>query len=242
MAELKSFFVDTTECIACRGCQMACKQWNQRAAEKTYSRGSHQNPPDLSYNMWKLVRFSEVAANKYYFFPDQCRHCLEPPCKMTAESLGSKAITKESTTGAVLFSPKIKVKAADFKKIREACPWNIPRWNEKSEIMAKCTMCFDRVKEGLLPACVKACPTKAMNFGDRSKMLDMARNREKELKPMYPKAQALNIDFHQTIFFVVDDPQKYHKFAAAMNTAEITRMAAIKSLIRPLLNFAHFVG
>ena len=87
MAEGKSFFIDTTKCTACRGCQMACKQWNQRSTEKTINRGNHQNPPDLSYNTWKLVRFSEIPGEKvnWYFFPEQCRHCMSPPCKDVAD-------------------------------------------------------------------------------------------------------------------------------------------------------------
>jgi formate dehydrogenase iron-sulfur subunit len=213
----KSFFIDTTKCTACRGCQIACKQWNMNPATKTVQRGSHQNPEDLSYVTYKLVRFSEFEENEkpvWYFFTDQCRHCTTPPCKMVAESLNVKAIAQDEATGAVLYDPKVKVKEKDFKEIRGACPWDIPRWDEKTQGMAKCTMCIDRIKEGLLPACVKTCPTGAMNFGDRDKMLAMANKRIEEVKKKYPKAELLNHDFVRTIFLVVDDPKKYHKFAA----------------------------
>ena len=241
----KSFFIDTTKCTACRGCQISCKQWNMNPGTKTVQRGTHQNPEDLSYFTYKLVRFSELEVDgkpRWYFFADQCRHCLEPPCKMTAESLGSKSITKDVATGAVLYNPKVKVKAKDFKAIRESCPWDIPRWNEKTQGMAKCTMCIDRIKEGLLPACVKTCPTGAMNFGDRDKMLDTAQKRLKEVKTMYPKAELLNHEFVRTIFLVIDEPKKYHKFAAAIGTEGITRIAAIKKLTQPVVNFSKFVG
>ncbi len=182
----KSFFIDTTKCTACRGCQIACKQWNRNPGTKTIQRGTHQNPADLSFFTFKLVRFNEIEVPggepKWYFFPDQCRHCIEPPCKDTAESLGCKAITKDEATGAVIFNPKVKVKAADFKTIRESCPYDIPRYDERMGVMAKCTMCFDRIKEGMLPACVKTCPTGAMNFGDRKAMLEMANKRLGEVK------------------------------------------------------------
>jgi len=240
----KTFFIDTTKCTACRGCQVACKQWNRNPGTKTLQRGSYQNPEDLSFSTFKLVRFSEVEVKgnpNWYFFADQCRHCLEPPCFYTAQSLGVKAITRDDKTGAVVYDPKVKVKAADAKAIRESCPWDIPRWDEKTGGMAKCTMCIDRIKEGLLPACVKACPTGAMNFGDRDKMLDLAKKRLSELKPKYPKAQLLNAEIHRTIFLVVDDPQKYHKFAAAKEIG-ITRLAAIKELIRPLVNLSSLKG
>jgi formate dehydrogenase iron-sulfur subunit len=241
----KSFFIDTTKCTACRGCQISCKQWNMNPGTKTYQRGSHQNPEDLSYFTYKLVRFSELEANGkpvWYFFADQCRHCTEPPCKMMAESLKLKAITKDEATGAVLHNPKVKVKAAEFKQIRESCPWDIPRWDEKTQGMAKCTMCIDRIKEGLLPACVKTCPTGTMNFGDRDKMLDMAQKRLKEVKAMYPKAELLNADFVRAIFLVIDDPKKYHKFAAAVDTTGITKIAAMKKLIQPVVNFSNLAG
>lgn len=240
----KSFFIDTTKCTACRGCQIACKQWNMNPGTKTVQRGSHQNPEDLSYFTYKLVRFSELEEDgkpKWYFFPDQCRHCTTPPCKIMAESLNIKAIAQDASTGAVLYNPKVKVKEKDFKQIREACPWDIPRWDVKTQGMAKCTMCIDRIKEGMLPACVKTCPSGTMNFGDRDKILEMARKRLTEVKVKYPKAALLNDDFHRTIFLVIDDPQKYHKYAAA-GEPEITRFAAIKKIFQPFVNLSRIAG
>jgi len=237
----KSFFIDTTKCTACRGCQIACKQWNMNPGTKTVQRGSHQNPEDLSYSTYKLVRFSELEVDgkpRWYFFPDQCRHCVQPPCKMMAESIGVKAITRDEATGAVLYDPKVKVKADEFKQIRESCPWDIPRWDQKTQGMAKCTMCFDRIKEGLLPACVKTCPTGTMNFGDRDKMLEMAQQRLKDVKAMYPKAQLLNYDFHRAIFLVIDEPARYHKFASA----DTTIIAALGKFINPVQNVSQLAG
>jgi len=241
----KTFFIDTTRCTACRGCQVACKQWNGNPGTKTRQRGNHQNPEDLCFATFKLVRFSEVEVDKklaWYFFADQCRHCIEPPCMYTAMSLGSKAIIRDDKTGAVLFDPKVKVKAEDFKAIKESCPYDIPRWDEKAAGIAKCTMCIDRIREGLLPACVKSCPTGALNFNDRNKILDMAKKRLSELKATYPKAQLLGADYLRTIFLVVDDPQKYHKFALVEDAIGITRIAAIKMLIKPFVNPLSLTG
>ena len=238
MAEGKSFFVDTTKCTACRGCQVACKQWNQRAAEKTYSQGSHQNPPDLSFNTWKLVRFSEVPGEKvnYYFFPDQCRHCVSPPCKEVAEGKAKGAILQDEKTGAVIFNPKMKIKPEDFKEIRESCPYNIPRISGAG-IMAKCTMCSDRIKEGMLPACVKACPTGTMNFGERKAILEMANKRLAEAKGVYKNAILTDPNDIRAIYLLVDDPKRYHKTAVAENTIGITRKVALKRILKPLKEF-----
>jgi len=237
MTEGKSFFIDTTKCTACRGCQIACKQWNKNPGTKTYQRGTHQNPADLSFFTYKLVRFNELEEDrrlKWYFFVDQCRHCIEPPCKATAESLGSKSVTKDEATGAVIFHPKIKVKAADFKAIKESCPYDIPRWDEKIGGMAKCTMCIDRITSGMLPACVKTCPTGTMNFGNRNGMFEMANKRLSEVKGIYKEAMLTNPDDIRAIFLLIDDPKKYHKFAVAENTIGITRKVALKRLLRPL--------
>lgn len=238
MAEGKTFFIDTTKCTACRGCQIACKQWNQRAGEKTFSQGSHQNPPDFSFNTWKVVRFSEVSGEKvkWYFFPDQCRHCLTPPCKEVADEKAKGAIIHDEKTGAVVFNPKVKVKLEDFKEIREACPYNIPRISGAG-IMAKCTMCIDRIKEGLLPACVKTCPTGAMNFGDRNAMLELANKRLGEVKTNYKDAMLANPEDVRAIYLLVDDPKKYHKYAVAEATIGITRKLALKRILKPLREF-----
>jgi len=241
----KSFFIDTTKCTACRGCQIACKQWNKNPGTKTIQIGSHQNPADLSFSTFKLVRFSEFETGgepKWYFFPDQCRHCMEPPCKAAAESLGSKAIAKDEETGAVVFNPKVKVKAADFKSIKEACPYDIPRMDEKSGGMAKCTMCIDRLKGGLLPACVKTCPTGAMSFGDRKAMLDKANKRLEEVKKTYNDALLADANDVRAIYLLIDDPKKYHKYAVAGNTIGITRKVAMRHLLQPFTRFGEIIG
>jgi formate dehydrogenase iron-sulfur subunit len=77
----KAFFIDTSRCTACRGCQIACKEWNELPPTRPSSAATHQNPPDLNVNNYKLVRFSEHMpgwrAVRWYFFPDQCRHCID---------------------------------------------------------------------------------------------------------------------------------------------------------------------
>jgi len=93
----------------------------------------------------------------------------------------------------------------------------------------------------MLPACVKTCPTGAMNFGDRDVMLEMANKRLEQVKKLYPKAQLLNADFHQTVYLVLDDPQKYHKHALNLEQ-EITRIAAIKKIFRHVADLIPLAG
>lgn len=213
MSEGFSILVDTSKCTACRGCQMACKQWNQLPATLTKNWGSYQNPQDLSVDTWKLVRFADGANGDgkpyWYFFTDQCRHCLSPGCMAGAEK---EEIIQDEKTGAVLFTPKTK--DLDFKVTLEGCPYNIPRQDPKTKVLSKCTMCFDRITNNQIPACVKSCPTGTMMFGERDKILEMANKRVEELKKAYPKAAALNANDVRVIFVVKDDPKKYYQFAA----------------------------
>lgn len=233
----KSFFIDTTVCTACRGCQVACKQWHNLPAEKTINRGTYENPKDLSFNTYKLVRMREEVIDgklKWLFFPDQCRHCLEPPCQDTAGDPTS--IFTDPATGAVIYTANTKGLNAD--EIIASCPYNIPR-KAQDGTLAKCDMCNDRVENGLLPACVQTCPTGAMNFGDREDMLRLAKNRLGEIKKISPKAVLLDEDDIRVIYLVSYDPGLYHDFSVASNSLmNITRQAALKKMFRPLTNIA----
>ncbi len=213
MANGKSIMVDTSRCTACRGCQVACKQWKGLPGTKTKQTGTYQNPPDLSAQTLKLVRFSEGVKENgkpfWYFFSEQCRHCVEPPC---VDAVGDDAgANTDDVTGAVLFFDKSK--EATFEDVRTACPYNIPRQDEKTKVLAKCDMCIDRITNNRVPSCVLSCPTGAMTFGDRDTILDQVEKRVEVLKKTYPKAAALNADEVRVIYIVTDDPTKYHEFA-----------------------------
>jgi formate dehydrogenase iron-sulfur subunit len=208
-----SILVDTSKCTACRGCQVACKQWNGLPGTNTKNNGSYENPQDLSFETFKILRYSEGVNGDgkphWYFFSEQCRHCLSPGCMAAAEK---DEIIQDEKTGAVLFTPATK--NLDFKASLEGCPYNIPRQNPKTKQMFKCTLCFDRISNGMIPACVKSCPTGAMQFGERDKILDACKKRVDELKASFPKAKALNPDDVRVIYIVTDDPKKYWKYAA----------------------------
>jgi formate dehydrogenase iron-sulfur subunit len=233
----KSFFVDTTRCTACRGCQVACKQWHDLPAEKTFNQGTYQNPPDVSFDTYKLVRMREELLDgklEWLFFPDQCRHCIDAPCFETAKT--PEAIFRDEPTGAIIYTANTKY--LDAEEIIESCPYNIPRKGPNGTL-AKCDMCLDRVQNGLLPACVKTCPTGTMNFGDREEMRNLANNRLSEVKKSYPKAMLLDPDDVSVIYLTAYDPLLYHEFSVASNSAfDITRLVALKRMFKPLTDIA----
>jgi formate dehydrogenase iron-sulfur subunit len=193
---------------------VACKEWNQLKGTETKNTGSHENPRDLSENTWKIVRFNEGKTGNgggayWHFFTEQCRHCLTPGCMSVVEK---DEIVQDEKTGAVIFTKKTKDLA--FEPTREGCPYDIPRRDPESKQMFKCTMCIDRITSGMIPACVKACPTGAMQFGTREKILKMAQAAVKELKKSFPKANAVHPDDVRVIYVLKDDPKTYWKMAA----------------------------
>ena len=237
----KSFLIDTTLCTACRGCQVACKQWHDLPAEQTVNRGTYQNPADLSFDTYKLVRMSEEVVDgklRWLFFPDQCRHCVEPPCQDTAGE--PTAIFTEGASGAVIFTANTR--GLNAAEIRESCPYDIPR-KAADGTLAKCDMCSDRVENGLLPACVKSCPTGAMNFGERDDIMKLAQKHLAMAKKKYPKATLLDPDDVRTIFLVGFDPNLYHdKAVASAVHYGSTRQAALRKMFRPLTGAVSRLG
>ena len=211
----KTFFVDLTKCTACRGCQVACKQWKKLPAEKTENWGSHQNPKDLSGVTLKLVRFSEVEEDgklQWLFFPEQCRHCIDPPCLDAMTVPGS--IVHDQETGAVVYTD-LTMKEKDKEAFQASCPYDIPRINTETGAVVKCDMCIDRVKIGMLPACVKTCPTGAMSFGDRDEMLTLANTKLNEAQKKFPKAEIIDAEDVRVVYLVQTDADSYYKFLSA---------------------------
>lgn len=182
MAE-KAVLLDLSKCMACRGCQVACKQWNDLPAEKTTFFGGpgYQNPKDLSPQTWTLVKFFEKKENGsliWAFRKHQCLHCSDAAC-IAACPVTPKAMTRDKETGIVYVDES---RCIGCGACVEYCPFGVPHVDEKDEKSKKCTFCIDRIQEGLEPACVKTCPSGALIFGDRDEMLKKAKAIAKKLK------------------------------------------------------------
>ena len=175
--KVKGVLVDLTRCIGCRGCQVACKSWNDRKTGKTTHGGEFTNPKELNSDTFTRISFVEQGKEGkpvWNFVKDQCMHCQDPAC-LSACPVG--AFTR-SPEGAVNYTFE---KCIGCRYCMVACPFNIPKyeWQSTSPWIRKCTFCADRISEGMAPACIKTCPSGAMLFGNR---MDILKEAEKRLK------------------------------------------------------------
>ena len=170
--------IDTTKCTACRGCQVACKQWNENPGLRTRNWGSYQNPPDLNWNTWTLIRFQEYVDSKgtlkWLFRKDGCMHCTDAACVKVCPS-GALYHTEFGTVG---LNSSLCI---GCKECIAVCPFDVPRYNKETDKVTKCDFCYNRLKGNELPACVKSCPTGALSVGPKDAMIKKAYQRVKEL-------------------------------------------------------------
>ena len=180
----KALLIDTSLCMGCRACQVACKQWWQHEAEETVQSGTFQNPPELSWKTWSLVRFNEGEADGkmyWYFVKDQCRHCKDPaPCSLGCPN---GAISKNEYGGVVI--DQTKCGNCDLECVKY-CSYDVPKPEmgpdgEEYCRVFKCRLCYDRIEDGKTPACATTCPTGAISFGDKADVVALAEARVKEL-------------------------------------------------------------
>ena len=172
--------IDTTKCIGCKACQVACMEWNDLRDEIGTNVGQYQNPPDLSASTWTLMRFAEVENPKgdleWLIRKDGCMHCADPGCLKACPSPG--AIVQYSN-GIVDFHEENCIGCGYCVT---GCPFDVPRISQKDQKAYKCTLCSDRVAVGLEPACIKSCPTGALVFGTKDDMKEHAAERIEDLK------------------------------------------------------------
>jgi len=171
----KSVLIDMTRCIGCRGCQAACKEWNERSARKTVMQGVYTNPMRLNSDCYTRIRFQEEEKDGgpvWSFVKEQCLHCKNPACV----SVCPVAALTKSKAGPVVYDYD---RCIGCRYCMLACPFRIPtyEWESARPAVQKCTFCSERIKDGLIPACIKVCPTSTMFYGDYEEVLSEARKR-----------------------------------------------------------------
>ncbi len=160
----KGVLVDLTRCIGCRGCQVACKQWNERSVKKTVTYGNFTNPPELNSECYTNIRYVEQDSGEvpvWSFVKNQCLHCKNPACA----SVCPVEALKKTEAGPVTYNFS---RCIGCRYCMLACPFYIPKyeWEKAIPWVRKCTFCSDRIANGLVPACIKVCPTQTMYYSD----------------------------------------------------------------------------
>ena len=171
--------IDVSTCIGCKACQAACMEWNDVRDEVGKERGVYDNPPDLTSSSWTVMRYAERRDGsrlEWLIRKDGCMHCREPGCLKACPAPGAVV---QYSNGIVDFDQENCIGCG---YCITGCPFNIPRLSKKDGKVYKCTLCSDRVAAGTEPACIKACPTGALQFGTVSQMRAYAAERIADLK------------------------------------------------------------
>jgi formate dehydrogenase iron-sulfur subunit len=174
----KGFFTDSTLCIGCKACEVACKQWNSLPADGyTLTGDSYDNTGNLSGTTWRHVQFIEQfdsTQSRWLMNSDVCHHCVQAAC---LEVCPTGAIIR-TEFDSVYIQPDV---CNGCRDCIAACPFGVIE-TDGTGVAQKCTLCYDRQQNGLEPACAKACPTKSIQFGDVDELLLRADARVAQLK------------------------------------------------------------
>jgi formate dehydrogenase iron-sulfur subunit len=211
------FFTDTTLCIGCKACEVACKQWNQLPSDGfTFTGASYDNTVALNATTWRHVAFvedfpdsKEQQPGRWLMMSDVCKHCSAAPCQMACP------------TGALIVN--------EFQNVYiqndicngcgycvAACPFGVITRSALDGHAHKCTLCYDRQRDDLTPACAKACPTGSIQFAPLDELRERARARARELTArgvrgvrLYGDAPTANYSPLGAFFLLLDEPSRY---------------------------------
>ncbi|HEV8487748.1 MAG TPA: formate dehydrogenase subunit beta [Blastocatellia bacterium] len=172
--------VDVTTCIGCKACEVACVEWNDHPFRETVFDNTYQTMPTTEWNYYNLIKFNEHqrddGALMWLMRKDQCMHCEDPGCLRACPADGAIV---QYTNGIVDFNQD---KCIGCQYCVSGCPFDIPKFNPTTKKVYKCTLCSDRVGQGLEPACIKACPTGCLHFGTKDDMKALAETRAAQLR------------------------------------------------------------
>lgn len=238
--EPMGFFTDTTVCIGCKACEVACKQWNALPADgMTWSGQSYDNTLHLSATTWRHVSFAEEekpdGGVKWLLNSDVCKHCTAAPCQ---DACPTGALIYNEF-GAVYLQQDV-CNGCGYCVV--ACPFGVLGRSEDDGLAHKCTLCYDRQKDGLEPACAKSCPTDAIVFGPVAALQERAQQRVTELHAqgenaayLYGAEDAGEYKRLNAFFLLTDEP-------AAYNLPEAPRRPLARMMTRYLWSAAIGIG
>jgi formate dehydrogenase iron-sulfur subunit len=208
------FFTDTSVCIGCKACEVACKIWNGVPEDGLNFLGqSYDNTGELGADTWRHVAFIEQkpAAGdvRWLMSSDVCKHCTSAAClevcptgALFRTEFGSVVVQEDVCNGCGYCVP--------------ACPFGVIDQRRDDGRVWKCTLCYDRLKGGMEPACAQACPTKSIQFGDLDELRAHAARRLDALQAagvtearLYGADPDDGVKGMGAFFLLLDDPQVY---------------------------------
>jgi formate dehydrogenase iron-sulfur subunit len=216
----KGFFTDTTVCIGCKACQVACHQWNELPAldngQTELSGYSYDNTVRLSAVDWRHVRFIEqfpedraqdgfLQGSRWLMMSDVCKHCVQAGC------------LEVCPTGAIIRTEFDSVYIQQdvcngCRACLAACPFHVVDIGADGKAH-KCTLCYDRLQHGMEPACAQACPTDSIRFGDVDELMAIADQRAADLRDQgigaYVYGKEEIVGGLNCFFLLVDEPEVY---------------------------------
>jgi formate dehydrogenase iron-sulfur subunit len=213
------FFTDTSVCIGCKACEVACKEWNDVPDDGLLFTGqSYDNTSRLSADTWRHVAFIEermapAGADddgfRWLMSSDVCKHCTEAACLDVCPT-GALFRTE---FGTVVVQPDV---CNGCGYCVPACPFGVIDRRERDGRAWKCTLCYDRLKDGLEPACAKACPTQSIQFGELDELRGRAEDRVEELHAagvpgaqLYGHSESDGVGGFGAFFLLLDKPETY---------------------------------
>jgi formate dehydrogenase iron-sulfur subunit len=245
--EPMGFYTDTTVCIGCKACEVACKEWNQlpstNGGANTLSGDSYDNTRKLDGEHWRHVKFIEqftedrVGQGRWLMMSDVCKHCVQAGC------------LEVCPTGAILRTEfdTVVIQADTCNGCRDciaACPFGVIDINPVTHTAQKCTLCYDRMKHDLTPACAQACPTASIQFGPIAELRERAGKRVQQLhergeKEAYIYGDEKILGGLNSFYLLVDKPEVYGLPAnPKMPTKQLkpsTLMSAVSALVVGIL-------
>jgi formate dehydrogenase iron-sulfur subunit len=261
------FYTDTTVCIGCKACEVACKQWNQLPSDGfEFTGNSYDNTGELSATSWRHVKFVEQFAptvnpipaaaegripldvvppsspvNRWLMMSDVCKHCEVAPCQ---QACPTGAIIHNEFAN-VYIQPDICNGCA---YCIAACPFGVITRSSFDGHSHKCTLCYDRQKDGLVPACAKACPTASIQFGPIAELRERAHKRVEQLHTqgvrqasLYGDASTETYSGLNSFYLLVDRPEVYGLPSEPFNPWLNMRADYIRTVIAGIVTLALFL-
>jgi formate dehydrogenase iron-sulfur subunit len=216
------FFTDTSVCIGCKACEVACKEWNAVPEDGISLTGmSYDNTVGLSASTWRHVAFIERPAGpsapaepdghdmSWLMASDVCKHCTDAACLDVCPT----GALMRTEFGTVVVQDDI---CNGCGYCVSACPFGVIDRRQSDGGAHKCTLCYDRLTDGLTPACAKACPTESIQFGPLDELREIAQRRVTELHEtgqpearLYGEDPADGVGGFGAFFLLLDQPEVY---------------------------------